>query len=1080
MRRCARARLVLAAALLALVLAACERLLTDPRPPSDVAIAFQVAETPPGRVATAFSRVRVVGLRFTRPDQTFRDTIVPVLPVDGVIRTAISIPVGDRSEVLGVQARLGYGTTVLFEGGTIVRVDPGQPATAEVPLVPVPAAVVADRAQLTIATGATALVRAATLFASGDTLPLPPTWTSADPLIALVTPLGTVTGVSIGQTLLEARRDTLADTVLVDVGPPASKLISWVNAAGGSWSAGANWSTGVIPTLGDSVRIDLAGTYSILMDGAIPVLGDLRIGAATGAQLVTAVGRAISVSGDVVVTGGATLRLDAASVVAPTVTVDATATLDLEQGSSVDAPVVSRGLILADSGGTVISGGLTTFGTSMIRVGGGTFVSSLAVPAGFTNNGTIELYNGGTISTPGSTLVNAVGASITTLVGPIGGGAQVTGTLDNRGSVSVAIQLFLTTAGASHVNTGTIAISSGAFGLITNGADAFDNRGTIDASGGGMTLTLSGTGAGFTNSGSVTVGSGYGVQVTNGPFVSSSGSISGQGSLWIEDASATLSAPTTLGVNGPLGLLLRRATLSGAGLTTGAGSFLTLDGGTVAAPLAHIGGTLAVAPAGGSVTGALTTASGVLISIEANQPAVTTSLTVANGFTNLGQILLGNSVAGAPARLEVTTGTLVNGPSGSITSLVGAGAPASHYLTAQLDNQGNVGAAAPLLVDATGASHVNSGAIQASGASVSFALVDAFDNTGLLAATGGHVSVNMTGAGAGFTTSGTVDVQSGWGLNVFNGAFSQTGGAIGGTGVLRLDQVSGSTSSALTLGTASGPSNVTLVNASLTSPGVTTAPGTVLRLEGATLNGPLTSQGLTWVRADAQSSITGAVTTTGTSTIRVTADGANTGLSVAAGFTNNGLVELTDAVAGAAAALTLGSGVLALAPTGTLRASAGVGGGARTVNGDVSNTGTIDLTAPLTVNGQLVDPVGASSTYTSDGSGLGVTSADVDGAVLDDMPLTLGAGTLVPLNNVTFQNMDPTVVQLTVAHPGSALGAIVFNNLSFSTTPTGPGRYMSVTDTDGVVPLLVVEVLASTPASGFALSSIFNGATLIW
>jgi hypothetical protein len=847
LKRRARVGLALATALLALVLAACERLLTDPRPPSEVAIEFQVAETPPGRVATAFARVRRIGLRFTRPDLTFRDTIVPVLPIDGVIRTSISIPVDDRNELLGVQAQLGYGTTVLFEGGTIVRVDPGQPAVAEVPLVPVPFAVVADRAQLSLATGASALVRAATLFASGDTMPLPPTWTSADPSIAAVTPLGVVTGVSIGQTVLEARRDTLADTVLVDVGPPASKIIAWANPAGGNWSVGANWSTGVIPTLGDSVRIDLAGTYTVTMDGTIPLLGALRIGAATGAQIVAATSRMFAVTADVVVTGGGTLRLGSASVVAPSVTVEATATLDLDQGSSVDAPVVNRGLIMSDSGSAVISGGLTTSGTSTIRVSGGTFGSSVAVPAGFTNNGAIELYNGGTISTVAATLVNAVGASITTRTGPIGGNAQMTGALDNRGTISLAIPLLLMTAGASHLNTGSITISSGVFGLQTNGADAFDNQGTIDASGGGMTLTLSGSGAGFTNSGSITVGSTYGIQVTNGPFVSSSGSISGPGNLWLSNTSATLSAPITLGVNGTLGLAVRNSTLSGAALTTSAGAFITLDGGTIATPLNLQAGTLLVAPAGGSVTGALTTASGVLISIEANQPAVATTLTVASGFTNLGQILLGNSVAGAPARLEVTGGTLINGPGGSITALVGAGAPSSHFLSAQLDNQGSVGAAAPLLV-----------------------------------------------------------------------------------------------------------------------------------------------------------------------------------------------------------------------------------------TGNVSNTGTIDLTAALTIEGQLVDPVGASSTYTSDGSGLTVTSANVDGAVFDDMPVTLGAGTLVPWNNVTFQNMDPTAVQLTVVHPGSALGPIVFNGLTFSTTPTGPGRYMSVTDIDGVAPLLTVEVLGSTPVNGFALSSVFNGAMLIW
>lgn len=720
-------------------LAACEALLTDPRPPAELAVSFQLTGEPLGGDAAAFSRIRRVALRFVRPDESFRDTVVAALPVDGRIRTAISIPAGERSEALGVLARLGYGTTDLFRGATVVRIDPGAPTTAEVPLSPVAAAVLADVAQLTLfGQGASAALSSTVLFASGDTIEgLQGTWTSVDPTIVAVGPLGTVVAQGLGQTLLEVRLDSLADTVAVDVlaVTATGRRVSWTNASGGAWSAGSNWSTGAAPEPGDSVDITLDGTYTVTIDVPPPTVAALEVGGTTGAQALDARGVSMTSLGDVSLTGTGGLLLGTGTLTTPLLTIGVGARVELGQDAVVSGNVANAGLL--------------------------------------------ELHDGSRVALGTGTLVNAPTGAINTLAGPLGGGANVA-------------------------------------------AGGVDNQGSIDVSGADLVLGLTGTGAGFSTSGAVLVGTGRSLEVSGGPFV-----------------------------------------------------------------------------------------------------------------------------------------------------------------------------------------------------------------------------------------HGT--------------------GAVTGAGTLRLVALSGSLATTMALGS-TAPTVVSLVGSTLTGQGLSTAAGTALELRGSTLDAPLASSGLLLVTGDAGSSVTGAVTTTTTSILRVVGAGPSTSLTMARGFTNDGLIELESQAASAPARLVVATGSLTHGGTGVLR-SIGAGVGQRTIVADVSTTGAIELGGALTIEGSLIDPVGAPSSYSGNTNTLTVRDVSIDGAVFDDMPLVI-SGALTLFANVTFQNMDPGAVQLSIEHPGAA-GPVTVTGLVFPTTPT-TGRFMRVTDTDGLTPLLVVEVLASSPASGQALSEALNGASLIW
>ena len=101
------------------------------------------------------------------------------------------------------------------------------------------------------------------------------------------------------------------------------------------------------------------------------------------------------------------------------------------------------------------------------------------------------------------------------------------------------------------------------------------------------------------------------------------------------------------------------------------------------------------------------------------------------------------------------------------------------------------------------------------------------------------------------------------------------------------------------------------------------------------------------------------------------------------------------------------------------------------------------------VEGNLISlPAGAPPTLMTSNTGqLQVAGVDVNGLILNALPLTISGGTITAFNRVTLQGYLNTDNQLTVNHVGAA-APFVFDQLTFATTPT-TGRYLVATDADG-------------------------------
>jgi alpha-tubulin suppressor-like RCC1 family protein len=117
---------------------------------------------------------------------------------------------------------------------------------------------------------------------------------------------------------------------------------------------------------------------------------------------------------------------------------------------------------------------------------------------------------------------------------------------------------------------------------------------------------------------------------------------------------------------------------------------------------------------------------------------------------------------------------------------------------------------------------------------------------------------------------------------------------------------------------------------------------------------------------------------------------------------------------------------------------------------------------------------------TSNAAKLQVEGVDVDGLVLDNLPLLISGGPLTKFNRVTLQNYSPSAVQLTVSHPGAAT-PFTFDQLVFSTPPTTGGAYLQADDiapTDGVVLTLDLTNPSPSTPGGFVVTT--GGAVIDW
>jgi hypothetical protein len=280
-------------------------------------------------------------------------------------------------------------------------------------------------------------------------------------------------------------------------------------------------------------------------------------------------------------------------------------------------------------------------------------------------------------------------------------------------------------------------------------------------------------------------------------------------------------------------------------------------------------------------------------------------LTVANGFVNEGIIELSSETSTYVARLTVTTGTLTNAPGGLIRISEGTGG--TRQLFANLDNRGTLDLAHNLTLD-------------------------------------GNVA-----------NSGTINLPDGKTLTVQTAKiWTHRNGAITGTGTLSL------------------PNNSTLVLAEDFTPGTFVLNAPNLTVSGpARLLGPATGEFLirNWT-INAEIVVTGDLRIDGTvkfnsplavsagKTLRLLGSG-NQGqaiLTVANGFVNEGIIELSSETSTYVARLTVTTGTLTNAPGGLIRISEGTGG-TRQLFANLDNRGALLVrsNATLSVTGSLLN-----------------------------------------------------------------------------------------------------------------------------
>ena len=625
------------------------------------------------------------------------------------------------------------------------------------------------------------------------------------------------------------------------------------------------------------------------------------------------------------------------------------------RASTINTALDNQGTLIVN-GTSTFNGALTTGTGSLVRVqGNGSYSTANAtVLNGFTNAGTIELTDttstyGAILNVTNGVLTNAAGATIAAVTGA-GGPRTVGATLDNQGALSVALPPGRT--------------------LTLNHAGAHQNSGTIDLTGGDLTVTQSGAGT-FTTNGAVNIGTGDTLTISGGGFTLASGTLGGAGTMVLSSVnpaafnvahsvaamlvtSSNVSFATAQNT-GATGFAFTSSTVNGPGtLTNDVGKSLTLRATTVAAPLVNLG-TLVVNGTS-AFTDTFTTAAGSLLRVQGNGTFSSAVLNTSRGFLNNGAIELTDTTSTYGATLTVGSGTLINGAGATITALTGAGGPRN--LNGVWSNQGAVtvalaGTQAMVLAPGAGASN---------------------DNSGTIDVTGGDLRINQTGSGAKVTNNGAITIATGDTLTVSSGSFVYGGGSLGGSGTLVLSGDTASfakphTLAAITLTNSianfavdqtTASTKFDLTSSTIGGTGIfTNAAGQTLAVRASTFQASLVNQGTLLVTG--ASNINGPFNTTAGSLLRLqggpTYSTANLSVATAGGLLNNATIELTDTVSTYGAVLKVTGGTLV--NSGTIDAQLGAAG-PRTLDAMVDNKGTITVSRPLSI-------IGANAAHTNSG-----------------------------------------------------------------------------------------------------------------
>lgn len=591
-------------------------------------------------------------------------------------------------------------------------------------------------------------------------------------------------------------------------------------------------------------------------------------------------------------------------------------------------------------GNATVAGTVTTAPSGVLEVRGNGVTGSIqaVVAEGFTNTGTIELSSvtagySSTFRVASGTLVNAAGGTIRTKVGA-GGTRTLDAELDNSGTLDLQSALIVSRADVAHVQREPLAIETANLSFNLGSTGTFTNLSAITVQTGRLLGFTSGT-----------------VHLRDGTLVSDSGTVSFSGTTIDADLSSLRAR-----------LALATGSTFSDTLHVPAGDSLRILSGTLNAPAVVVAGRLVAL---GSFTAAapiLTETSGTL-EARSSSVASNTTFTVTDGFTNTGAIELISYNAGYSTEFRVTNGTLVNAPTGTIRSLVGAAG--ARTLAAELDNSGALEILQPLTINRAASAHVNRSSLDLTVA---------------------NVTVTQSGSGPSFTNLGSITMAPGRQLSVSGGTLDLAGGEIlGHDATLSISNLS------LVATPASLRTRINFNTGTSFATPFTVPAGDSLRLVGGTLHAPgLTVAGR--LVAMASATVTAPLVTEATGILEVRSSNlfSSVNFTVASGFTNVGEIVLSTLNAGYTSTFSVTDGTLTNAPSGTIRTLAGAGG-SRIIAAQLDNEGTLDFQTPTSLNKPSATHVHRSA-LTLDAANLTITQSGTTPGFTNLGSIVLAAG----------------------------------------------------------------------------------------
>ncbi len=802
------------------------------------------------------------------------------------------------------------------------------------------------------------------------------------------------------------------------------------NAAGGSWFTASNWSKEKVPAAGEEVCITEPGTYTVEMaQGPAVTLKTLTVGGTSGTQtlavestsganasLTTSEGLAIGAHGAVTMTNNAA---------------------DKDENSvTLVGPITNAGMLSSEKGNNgggnrTIEGNLTNTGT--LQINHNTEYSGESTT--LANEGTLGLAEGTTLHVSDkSGVVNGTGGKITatgsgdvlvlgsgtsfkegagTTSGTLpvivddsaldysGAGASVIairGTSTLAGSLSAGQSLQIqSTSGENASVTATESLSSGGTIALTNASDGDENSETLVIAK-GDTLSNSGTLASEAGK-----GGGRSIQgnVTNtGTFaVNRSTEYNGEAATLTNDGTLALAEGTTLHVSDKSGVV------NGTGgkiTATGSGDVLVLGSGT------------SFKEGAGTTSGTLP----VIVDDSALDYSGAGASVIAIRGTST---LAGSLSAGQSLQIQSTSGE-----NASVTATESLSSGGTIALTNASDGDEN----SETLVIAKGDTLSNSGTLASeAGKGGGRSIQGNVTNTGTFAV---NRSTEYNGEAATLTNDGTLEVANEKTLHV-----SDKGGVVNGSGGKIVGAGSGdvlatsSTSFKEGAGTTSGTLPVIVDDAALEYSG---AGASVIAIRGtSTLAGSLSA---------------------GQSLQIQSTSGENASVTAGASFTNAGTIALTNANDGDENSETL---IIATGETltnsGTLASEAGKGGG-RSIQGNVTNTGTFAVNRTSEYNGSAAKLLNEGKVVVNTGDSLNVgggstvingTGGNIEGTGTGD--LFERGGTFEEAAGTTTGTLPVVLDDLALKYTGDGASTIALRGTSTLSGPISLGQTLLLQST---------------------------------